>query len=541
MWILRFLNGPLAGQMVQVNKSSMLLGRASSCDIRLQTPNVSKEHTRIEVFDDKLIVSDAGSRNGTFVNGVQVRSQKVKSGDKISIHDIFIEVQRMPENWANQLRQPSHSRPAPQPAYHGSAAYDVQQSRQRQQQVDLPPENSGSPLQNLMQDKLPQLAQTVQEYIEKVVLPGFFKLPEIFEFKWVLAGMMALFILLVTTLSTIPLTRILRSSIEEESRQHAMTIATTLARINIPALAQGVDTGVSVDIATSRPGVSKAFIISNVDGNVISPAGQAGQYLSLPYVHEGRKLDHESVKQVDDNSIVAMYPVRFYNQDTGAQAITAWAVVFYDMTSLAVDNGQVLSLFITTLFISLILGFGLFYALYKVIEHPIQSMNEQLDSALKEGLETVQVNYLFPAMQLLASNVSSALARALNGSQDNPNRIMEYDRNREITNLVELNGFAAMGVRAADLSIAAVNRGFEERSGMQAANLLTMTINEITDQSLKLSLADLVERVDKNPDDMAANDLEFSGVSFQIIAQAVYGSAKISYYLIILVPKEAGQ
>src|SRR5882757_5993011 len=101
---------------------------------------------------------------------------------------------------------------------------------------------------------------------------------------------MALFILLVTSLSTIPLIRILKASIEEESQQHAMTIATTLARVNIPALAQGLDSGVSVEIATSRPGVSKAYIISAVDGNVVAPSAQAGTYPDLPYVHEGRKL-----------------------------------------------------------------------------------------------------------------------------------------------------------------------------------------------------------------------------------------------------------
>jgi hypothetical protein len=377
--------------------------------------------------------------------------------------------------------------------------------------------------------------------MERVVLPGIYQLPELFEFKWVLAGMMAIFILLVTTLSTIPLIRILKASIEEESQQHAMTIATTLARVNIPALNQGLDSSVSVEIATSRPGVSKAYIISNVDGNVIAPAAQAGTYPDIPYVHEGRKLDKETVKQVSDTTIVAMYPVRFYNADTGAQAVTAWAVVFFDMTTLAVDNAQVLSLFITTLFISLCLGFILFYFLYKIIENPIRSMNVQLDQALKEGHETVQVKYMFPAIQLLASNVSSALSRSLNGSQDGGGpKALEHDRNREAANLVELVGFAAMGIRAADLSIASANQALESRIGVPHAQLTAMTVNELADQALKLSIKDLVERLDANPDDLATNDLEFSGVSYQVVAQAVFGTAKIAYYLIVLLPKEGG-
>src|SRR4051812_48816458 len=127
MWILRFLNGPLAGQIVPINKDSMLIGRAPNCDVRIPSPNVSKEHTRIELFDDKLIISDAGSRNGTFLNGVKVRSSKGRNGDKIGIHDIFIEVQKVPDQWAARLAQPYPPQyGGPPPAYGGGPAYQMQ-------------------------------------------------------------------------------------------------------------------------------------------------------------------------------------------------------------------------------------------------------------------------------------------------------------------------------------------------------------------------------------------------------------------------------
>jgi hypothetical protein len=263
-----------------------------------------------------------------------VRSSKAKSGDKIGIHDILIEVQKVPDSWANRFRQGQAQQYGMPP--HGGGYYAGAANGAAYQQIpgaqgtpveDLPPEVQASAMQDLLQGRLPTWAQGMNNYMERVVLPGVYQLPEMFEFKWVLAGMMALFILMVTALSTIPLIHILKASIEEESQQHAMTIATTLARVNIPALNQGLDSSVSVEIATSRPGVSKALVISNVDGNVIAPASQAGTYPDIPYVNEGRKLDKESVHQVNDNTIVAMYPVRFYNSDTGAQAIMAWAVV----------------------------------------------------------------------------------------------------------------------------------------------------------------------------------------------------------------------
>jgi hypothetical protein len=88
------------------------------------------------------------------------------------------------------------------------------------------------------------------------------------------------------------------------------------------------------------------------------------------------------------------------------------------MSSLAVDNAQVLSLFITTLFIALLIGSVLFYFLYKMIEFPFKSLNEQLDTALKDGNDNLTINYQFPALQTLTSNVGSALTRAINGTQE---------------------------------------------------------------------------------------------------------------------------
>jgi hypothetical protein len=533
MWIIRFLNGPLAGQIVPLSKHSTLLGRAPNCDIKIPSANVSKEHTRIEVFDDKLIISDGGSRNGTFLNGIQIRSSKAKSGDKVAMHEIFFEVQKVPDNWAARFQQPYQMYGAPA-EYHqqGNAAYH--------HQIQGEPIPGGDYESDQLMSRGPGWAGGIQNYMETVVLPGIYQLPAMFEFKWVLAGFMAGFIILVTALSSIPLVQILKVSIEEESQQHALTIATTLARINRPFLVSGQETGANVEVATSRPGVMHAYIISNVDGNIVAPAAEVGKFPDMPFVHEGRKDNKEAVKQIDDNTVVALVPVQVYNQETGSQTVTHWAVVFYDMSTLAVDNGRVLSLFITTLFIALLLGFILFYFLYKMIEHPIRSINRQLDAALKDGLDQVSVTYQFPAIQLLASNISSALNRALNGDGDGgaANRGEEHDRNREISNIVELIGFAAMGIRAHDLSIAAVNQTLESRLGAPASSLTAMQVNELSDQALKLSIKDLIERVDQNPDEMASNELEFSGLDYQIVAQAVFGSSKIAYYLVVLLPVE---
>jgi hypothetical protein len=534
MWIVRFLSGPQAGQILPITKQSVMVGRSAKCDIQLDSQGISKEHLKIDILGEDLLITDSGSRNGTFLNGVQIRTAKVKSGDHILLHNLTIEIQNVPAQWAQQYQMmqamPGYGGQAPQfpPSYPGSSGpmHENQSAEESHQPAD---KHTG----------IHALIERSRNLLDREILPGVFKLPEIIEFKWVLAGFMALFIVLVTSLSTIPLIRILKVSIEEESQQHALTIATTLARVNRPALMQGMESAVVVDIALNRPGVKDAMIISNVDGQVIAPSTKAGTYPDIPYIHQGRKLNQESVNQVDSNTVIAMVPIEFYNSQTGTQAVTAFAVVFYDMGSLAIDNAQVLSLFITTLFISLIIGSLLFYFLYKLFEYPFVSLNRQIDSALKEGHDQVTLKYQFPPLQKLAANLGSALSRvAPEESLSQNSQMFHVDRNREIENLVQLVGFPAIGISAIDLSIVAVNDAVELRTGIPVHSLRGISVNDVTDQALKLSLKDLIERLDLNHTEMAYNELEFSGTSFQLVAQSVCSDDRIASYLIVLTPTD---
>ena len=64
-----------------------LVGRASTCTIRLVDPRVSSAHARITWRRERWEIRDLGSRNGTFVNGVRLEhgsSVKLVRGDSLS-------------------------------------------------------------------------------------------------------------------------------------------------------------------------------------------------------------------------------------------------------------------------------------------------------------------------------------------------------------------------------------------------------------------------------------------------------------------------
>lgn len=526
MWVIRILTGAQAGHIFGLAEGRNIIGRAPSCTIKILSPNVSKEHLQIDVLDDKVIAQDLGSTNGTFVNGVKIKSQRLKAGDRLSLHDIVFDVQSLSPEQAAYLQ----SR-----ARRTVAAQDPQTPLPEPAAAPMGQESLGL---EAAPSQLKSLVGMARLYLNNVVLPGIYKLPETFDFKWVLAGFVGAFILFVTAFSSIPLMRILKASIEKESQRRALTIARTLERVNRPALMAGQDSGVSVDIALREPGVDKAMIISNVDGNIIAPASQAGSYPNNSFIYEARKNGKEDVRQLDSGTIGAIVPIKFFNAETGTEATTAYAVVIYNMGSLAVDDGRTLSLFIQTFFIALIVGSILFFFMYKICEYPFVSLNQQLDRALKEGLHDISLKFLFPELQNLVSNINSALTRVASASfASQSQQRMEHDRNFEMSNLVELMGFAAIAINGIDLKVHAVNAAFESRTGL---NISGMSIDAITDQALKLSLSDLIERAKATPDQVISNDLEFSGHNFQLAAQAVFGSDKVAYFLIVLLPAEAG-
>jgi len=69
---LAIIQGPTQGKIFQIDKPRMTIGRASA-DIVLSDQEVSRQHSAIEVFQDRVIVRDLTSTNGTFVDGVRVK------------------------------------------------------------------------------------------------------------------------------------------------------------------------------------------------------------------------------------------------------------------------------------------------------------------------------------------------------------------------------------------------------------------------------------------------------------------------------------
>jgi DNA-binding response OmpR family regulator len=69
---------------LSLDRDATTIGRSASCDIVIPLSIVSRLHARIELQHDRYVLSDAGSANGTFVNGVRIeQGYQLSTDDEI--------------------------------------------------------------------------------------------------------------------------------------------------------------------------------------------------------------------------------------------------------------------------------------------------------------------------------------------------------------------------------------------------------------------------------------------------------------------------
>jgi hypothetical protein len=77
-----------SGEIVRLTGSMLTIGRTAENDIALASKMVSRHHARLLIGPTGIIVEDAGSTNGCFVNGEQVKHHLMHDGDVLELGDL---------------------------------------------------------------------------------------------------------------------------------------------------------------------------------------------------------------------------------------------------------------------------------------------------------------------------------------------------------------------------------------------------------------------------------------------------------------------
>lgn len=84
--VLVIREGQLVGQRWTIDSEEFVIGRGHDCHIVLPERQVSRHHVKILYEDNRYVLYDLGSKNGTHLNGQQIEGTAVlQDGDEIQI------------------------------------------------------------------------------------------------------------------------------------------------------------------------------------------------------------------------------------------------------------------------------------------------------------------------------------------------------------------------------------------------------------------------------------------------------------------------
>jgi hypothetical protein len=82
---LKITKGPDTGKVFAIVKSPLRIGRDPSNDIVLVANGISRRHAIVTIEGSKVLLTDLGSTNGTYVNTKRIQQAALKAGDEVFI------------------------------------------------------------------------------------------------------------------------------------------------------------------------------------------------------------------------------------------------------------------------------------------------------------------------------------------------------------------------------------------------------------------------------------------------------------------------
>jgi pSer/pThr/pTyr-binding forkhead associated (FHA) protein len=100
--------------VIALHRPVLLVGRHIECDVRLDSPKVSRRHCCLAMAYDRVLIRDLGSRNGVRVNGRVVEEARLHFGDELAIGPVLFRLElepaeKQPASVSNTARPASAS------------------------------------------------------------------------------------------------------------------------------------------------------------------------------------------------------------------------------------------------------------------------------------------------------------------------------------------------------------------------------------------------------------------------------------------------
>jgi pSer/pThr/pTyr-binding forkhead associated (FHA) protein len=85
---LELAEGPGAPAEFRLDRPEIVIGRDEQAGIPVTSAKASRRHAVLRLKQGEYVVSDEGSRNGVFLNGLRIQSAVLRAGDVVQIGDL---------------------------------------------------------------------------------------------------------------------------------------------------------------------------------------------------------------------------------------------------------------------------------------------------------------------------------------------------------------------------------------------------------------------------------------------------------------------
>ncbi len=498
------------------------IGRSSKCEIRIDSPQVSKEHALLVIKEDKAAIVDLGSSNGTFVNGILIKKQRIEPKDEISIAGYKLVIGKDFKKQKIELESSSIS--------------PVLGNSNLAEDVNLKNELGESEIRKNLS---PQ--ERFLELIEKSLQP-FYDVTKSVDWRLILSGIIVISLTLSVILTVIPFISWGVSSIKEEALNRAHVLVSQVVRENYRILTKGGDISeLTVDILEVEKSILSAYIFDAKTKTILAPAKHFNKNTSDIWIISALdRIIKNNEKKVSLERKKGLYvlaqPIEFYSVQAKEQELAAVVVAYFEIPDNLTSTFQP---FVSALLFAIFIGLLAFYLIFKQLTFPISQLNEQLDAALKGEPVSVRCESKFGELITLSESINFAVSKI---RQSDAGAIMQEDEKKEddeyLKSMIEFCEGSSDGIILLDSQkrVKYLNNVIEELVGMRLQYSQGQNISDACkDPGLAGTAIDLVDNVLKSIGQTQIASLDINGINREIVAAAHKSrSGEIRFVIIIV-------
>ncbi|MEO5667144.1 MAG: FHA domain-containing protein [Bdellovibrionota bacterium] len=373
---------------------SIVVGRAEECAVRLSSAGISKKHCVITPISlTRVEVEDLGSSNGTYINGLLIKKHIMQPGDTLSVHNFVLQLVKKAPDVSSSVANES---------------------------LNNNFMSSESSIDTLGLKKKASPLEKIETWLEDNVYPSADKLSASMDVRLLCLISLAVWTLIVTSLSLSPFKNIANERSRNESIQVARLYARQMVAFNQRAVIEQRYKDLVADLDSRRgetPGLSDAKILDVVNAQILAPPEQLGQSVSRLPEQMALSKDREYINIDEANGVAYVsLPIKIGTSDGNKTVAVAFVEYRYLDGQFTLAN--LVEQIVNSIFWALIISGVFLIFIYRWTDGSLRRAAAASEEALREEKGSVSLPIQWPSLQKVMQEISYSLTQALEGSGD---------------------------------------------------------------------------------------------------------------------------